>query len=159
MKKRHAYRCKYHFVSFLIKSGHRLIWIVRLLSELLPEEADRIRLLWDEILDILMERVGSQSVPRNDLRHLNKELHLILGASRGKKVIRTSVIDVLMVLLVSDGTIQDFSKKLTYNDSTIYRALETLECCGLAQPTRAGQLAHTWTIDKTKFPIIYAAVR
>ena len=121
--------------------------------------ADEIRLLWDGILDILLERVNHKSISNVDLAHLIVELDLLLRAVKGLKGIWGSVVEVAMFLMKRDATIGDLRMNMKYNESTIYRALGRLEIAGVAARTKGQGMAGLWTINRERCPVLYRASR
>jgi hypothetical protein len=107
----------------------------------MTSEKEKVRQFWDEILDIMLERINRKSVPVKELAHVTDELRRILAASKGKLSIWGSVIDVALVLLTSDAQIHDFKRQTRYNESTIYRALARLEAAGFAEAQKGEDLA------------------
>ncbi|HEV2139343.1 MAG TPA: hypothetical protein VGR53_10935 [Nitrososphaerales archaeon] len=130
-------------------------------EDLLPAKAneDEIRLLWDGILDILLERVHYKSISIVELAHLIDELDIMFRAVKGRNGVWGSVIDVAMFLLKRDATINDLRSSLRFNESTLYRALSRLELAGLAVPSKGDGLARLWTLNREKCPVLYRASR
>jgi hypothetical protein len=122
-------------------------------------EQEQVRALWDNILDMLLEQIGRKSIPLSELQHLVEELNQVLLASKGRRAIWGSVIDVILVLLKSDASIRDFRTQLPYAESTIYRALWRLESAGFAQARKGPELARVWTINSERCPVLFHASR
>jgi hypothetical protein len=120
---------------------------------------DEIRLLWDGILNILLERVHRKSISDSELTHLVEELTSLFRAVKGKNGTWGSVLDVTIVLLNRDASIHEFCIELPYNESTIYRALRRLELAGFAAIDGRVDERTKWTIDKTRCPVLYRASR
>jgi hypothetical protein len=127
---------------------------------LLREKAneDEIRLLWDGILDILLERIHHKSISVVELVHLVDELNILLRAIKGRNGVWGSVIDLILILMRKDVTIRELRTELQYNESTIYRALTRLELAGFATRMDHDSL-HQWTVNKVRCPVLYRASR
>jgi hypothetical protein len=126
----------------------------------LQVEQDHIRRLWDDILNILLERVNDKAIPVSQLRHVTEELRLVLFATKGRSGLWASVIDVVLLLLKEDATIHVFRNQLPYNESTVYRALRRLELAGFATSMKSeNSLGLVWTINKERCPVLYRASR
>lgn len=119
---------------------------------------DEIRLLWDGILDILLERIHHKSISVTELAHLIDELNILLRAVKGRNGVWGSVIDVALLLLRRDAAIGDFKAELRYNESTIYRALARLDLAGFSCAC-ATSGPKTWSISREKCPVLYRATR
>jgi hypothetical protein len=115
---------------------------------LADSEKEHVKQVWDEILDILIERMTRKSVPIYELKHLTDELQCILSASKGKKMAWSSVIDVARLLMRADATVGDFRSQLSYNESTIYRALRRLQSAWFCPTSKrrddSGSLDNKW---------------
>jgi DNA-binding transcriptional ArsR family regulator len=122
------------------------------------EGQDEIRLLWDEILDILLERIHHKAISLTELAHLIEELEILLRAVKGRHGVWGSVIDIALQLLRKDVTIHDLISELSYNESTIYRALGRLELAGFAT-SNFQDGSRCWTINKSRCPVLYRARR
>ncbi len=122
------------------------------------EDAE-IRLLWDGILDILLERIHHKSISVKELTHLTDELRILLRAVKGKNGVWGSVIEVAQILLERDATISDFRACLPFNESTLYRALSRLERSGFASHAKGESMARLWSINREKCPVLYRASR
>jgi hypothetical protein len=119
---------------------------------------DEIRLLWDGILDILLERIHHKSITIAELAHLVDELNILLRAVKGRNGVWGSVVDLVLILMRKDVTIRELRTELQYNESTIYRALTRLELAGFASRMERDGLQH-WTVNKVRCPVLYRASR
>jgi len=120
---------------------------------------DEIRLLWDGILDILLERIHQKSISLAELSHLIHELDDLMRAIKGKDGVWGSVVDVAVILLKRDVSICNLRAELCYNESTIYRALNRLEAAKIAKSIPGEGLATLWTINDDQCPVLYRASR
>jgi hypothetical protein len=120
---------------------------------------EEIRLLWDGILDILLERIHHKSISIAELAHLIDELNLLLRAAKGRSGVWGSVIDVVLVLLRQDATITDLKNSTRYGESTLYRALSRLELVGFAIRMQGEGLGSRWTINGERCPVLFRASR
>lgn len=122
-------------------------------------DEDEIRLLWDGILDILLERIHHKSISLMELAHLTDELVILLRAIKGQTGVWGSVIDVVLQLLKEDVTVRDLRAELHYNESTIYRALTRLELAGFAVQRNDDFGSRRWTVNRDRCPVLYRASR
>ncbi|HZW85623.1 MAG TPA: hypothetical protein VFE91_06980 [Nitrososphaerales archaeon] len=120
---------------------------------------DEIRLLWDEILDILLERIHHKSISNAELSHLGEELNVLFRAVKGRRGAWDSVIDVALILLKRDTSVSAFRAELPYDESTIYRALARLESSGFATTTSSDDGLRRWTVDRNRCPVLHRATR
>lgn len=120
---------------------------------------DEVRLLWDGILDILLERVSHKSISVTELSHLIDELNILLRAVKGRTGVWGSVIDIALLLLKRDVTIRDLRAELPYNESTVYRALGRLESAGFALQLTDDDGLHRWTVNRDRCPVLHRASR
>jgi len=120
---------------------------------------DEIRLLWDGILEILLERIHHKSISDRELTHLIDELDILMRAVKGKNGVWVSVIDIALFLLRRDATIGDLRAGLQFNESTLYRALSRLENAGFATILNSDEGHRRWTLNKDRCPILYRASR
>jgi len=120
---------------------------------------NQIRILWDGILDILLERVHHKSISNVELAHLIDELNLLLRAVKGSNGVWGSVVDVALFVVKRDVTIRDLRTNMEYNESTIYRALGRLEMAGVIVRTKGQGMAGLWTINRETCPVLYRASR
>ncbi len=119
---------------------------------------EEVRVLWDGILDVLLERIHHKSISLAELEHLVEELEILLRAVKGKNGVWGSVIDVALQLLRRDVTICDLRSELPYNESTIYRALGRLELAGFATSS-SQEGSRNWTLNREKCPVLSRASR
>jgi len=128
-------------------------------EELMQSRAnvEDVRMLWDGILDILLERVHHKSISIVELAHIAVEVDILLRAIKGKNGVWGSVIDVASQLIKKDVCPRELISELPYNASTIYRALERLELTGFAVRPLDG--SRCWTINSEKCPVLYRATR
>ena len=128
-------------------------------AQLRPKTRDEeIRLLWDGILDILLERVSHKSISLAELTHLVEELDVLLRAVKGRNGVWGSVVDIAIQLMRKDVSIHDLRFELPYNQSTIYRALGRLELAGFAA-SKSEDGFRRWTINRSRCPVLYHACR
>ena len=120
---------------------------------------EEIRILWDRILDILLERIHYKSISIFELTHLVDELNLLMRAAKGRGKIWVSVVDVALLLLKRDMTISELRTNLRFNESTLYRALSRLKLAGFATHSLGSGLGRVWTINRETCPVLYRACR
>lgn len=115
--------------------------------------------LWDEILDILFERVERRYVPKSQVKHLVPELRQLLSSAKGQKFLSNSVVSLIIVMMDGDATVRELKLSVHCSESTIYRALAKLARIGFVESTVDGENARRWTIGRKSFPILYCASR
>jgi len=118
-----------------------------------------IRALWDHILDVLLERIHHRSISETELARLVDELNILLHAAKGRNGVWASVIDIALLLLERDISIRDLRTSLSYNEFTMYRAIERLCLAGIASPTTGETMGKVWTINRERCPVLWRATR
>jgi len=133
-------------------------------DEILPShvsssDRDVLYQLWDEVLDILFERIERRYVPMALVKHLVPELRQLLSSAKGQKFLTNSVVNLIMVMIEGDATAGELRLGMHCSESTIYRALAKLERIGFLEPAVDRQNPRRWTIARKSFPILYCASR
>ena len=115
--------------------------------------------LWDEVLDILFERVERRYIPISQVKHLIPELQQLLSSAKGQKFLSNSVVNLIISMMDGDATARELRLSVHCSESTIHRSLAELVRIGSVESTVDGENTRRWTIGRKSFPILYCASR